>query len=115
MGRPRPDTLELPLAIHGRCLPVELGMEAHAQQPPKMPLLRSTNAANASHVDSSRALTVHFCSTTDPHFTGARSRGPVSIDQSCGKSTSPTTKSMAARTANADTIKTIRTDDERSC
>src|SRR5215831_841445 len=29
------------------------------QQPPKMPLLRSTNAANAVHVDSSRALTVY--------------------------------------------------------
>ena len=29
------------------------------QQPPKMPLLRSTNAANAVHVDSSSALTVY--------------------------------------------------------
>src|SRR3954451_24146510 len=36
------------------------------QQPPKTPLLRSTNAANASHVDSSRALTVYVASATKP-------------------------------------------------
>src|SRR5690349_15583735 len=29
------------------------------QQPPKMPLFRSTNSANAGHVDSSSALTVY--------------------------------------------------------
>src|SRR5262249_41930474 len=29
------------------------------QQPPKMPLLRSTSAANAAHVDASRAFTVY--------------------------------------------------------
>jgi hypothetical protein len=29
------------------------------QQPPKTPLLRSTNAAKASHVDGSRALIVY--------------------------------------------------------
>ena len=34
------------------------------QQPPKTPLLRSTNVANASHVDSSRALTVYDGSPT---------------------------------------------------
>ena len=31
-----------------------------------MPLLRSTNVANAGHVDSSRALTVYAGSTTKP-------------------------------------------------
>ena len=36
------------------------------QQPPKMPLLRSTKAANAAHVDSSRALTVYAGATTKP-------------------------------------------------
>ena len=36
------------------------------QQPPKTPLLRSTNAANASHVDSSSALTVYVGSLTKP-------------------------------------------------
>jgi hypothetical protein len=39
-------------------LPVPSGWNPMHQQPPKTPLLRSTNAANASHVDSSRALTV---------------------------------------------------------
>ncbi len=36
------------------------------QQPPKTPLLRSTNAANASHVDSSSALTVYIASPMKP-------------------------------------------------
>jgi hypothetical protein len=33
------------------------------QQPPKTPLLRSTNAANAAHVGSPRALIVYAGST----------------------------------------------------
>jgi hypothetical protein len=37
------------------------------QQPPKTPLLRSANAANAGHVDSSRALTVYAVSVTKPN------------------------------------------------
>jgi hypothetical protein len=39
------------------------------QQPPKMPLLRSTNAANAAHVDSSRALTVYLGSAMKSNLT----------------------------------------------
>ena len=35
------------------------------QQPPKTPLLRSTNAANAGQVDSSNALTVYSSTTAD--------------------------------------------------
>ncbi len=40
-------------------LPTPLGWKPMHQQPPKTPLFRSTRAANASHVDSSRALTVY--------------------------------------------------------
>jgi hypothetical protein len=35
------------------------------QQPPKIPLLSSTNAANAGHVDSSRALTLYSGTTAE--------------------------------------------------
>jgi len=35
------------------------------QQPPKTPLLRSTSAANAGQVDSSRALTVYAGTTVE--------------------------------------------------
>jgi hypothetical protein len=35
------------------------------QQPPKTPLLRSSNAANAGQVDSSRALTVYSGTTAE--------------------------------------------------
>jgi hypothetical protein len=35
-----------------------LGMNPMHQQPPKMPLLRSTNAANAGHIDSSSGRTL---------------------------------------------------------
>ena len=44
------------------------------QQPPKMPLLRSTNAANAAHVDSSRALTVYAGATMKPSLPGGMLR-----------------------------------------
>ena len=44
------------------------------QHPPKMPLLRSTSAANAVHVDSSRAFTVYVGSGTQPSLMRARSR-----------------------------------------
>src|SRR5581483_7773506 len=40
-------------------LPTPSGWNPMHQQPPKMPLFRSTSAANASHVDSSRALIVY--------------------------------------------------------
>ena len=46
------------------------------QQPPKMPLLRSTRAANAAHVDSSRALTVYPGSTTEPSLGAGGIRTP---------------------------------------
>jgi hypothetical protein len=39
------------------------------QQPPKTPSLRSTNVANAAHVDSSRAFTVKVGSTMKPSVT----------------------------------------------
>jgi hypothetical protein len=42
------------------------------QQPPKTPLLRSTNAANAGQVDSSNALTVYSGTTADRNRFGAR-------------------------------------------
>ena len=38
------------------------------QQPPKMPLLRSTSAANAGQVDSSSALTMYAGTTTGCHL-----------------------------------------------
>src|SRR6202050_1568391 len=44
------------------------------QHPPKMPLLRSTSAANAAHVDSSRAFTVYVGSDTQPSLMRARAR-----------------------------------------
>ena len=39
------------------------------QQPPKTPLLCSTRAANAAHVDSSRAVTVYVSSSMKPSLT----------------------------------------------
>jgi len=42
------------------------------QQPPKMPLLRSTSAANAVHVDGSRAFTEYPGSLTKPSLTRAQ-------------------------------------------
>jgi len=41
------------------------------QHPPKMPLLRSTSAANAAHVDWSRAFTVYVGSGIKPSLNGA--------------------------------------------
>ena len=40
------------------------------QQPPKIPLLRSTSAANAGQVDSSRALTVYSGTTAERNRCG---------------------------------------------
>ena len=49
------------------------------QQPPKTPLLRSTNSANAGHVDSSKALTVYaFNDATYTRSPGSLGRCHVS-------------------------------------
>jgi hypothetical protein len=44
------------------------------QQPPKIPLLRLTNAANAGHVDSSRARISYLASTTNLLYGEANGR-----------------------------------------
>jgi hypothetical protein len=47
------------------------------QHPPKMPLLRSTSAANAGHVDSSRAFTVYVGSDTKPSLMRATAQASL--------------------------------------
>jgi hypothetical protein len=59
---PGPDVIALAVAGSGRAAAAAFSV-TH-QQPPKTPLLRSTNAANAGHVESSRALTVYVGSIT---------------------------------------------------
>ena len=63
------------------------------QQPPKMPLLRSTSAAKAGQVDSSRALTVYSATTVernrldlDLHLRDAIELGSSRLHESSGMS-----------------------------
>jgi hypothetical protein len=53
VGRSCPNTSELPFAVQRqRGSPADpSGRNPMHQQPPKTPLLRSTNVANAAHVD----------------------------------------------------------------
>jgi hypothetical protein len=78
VSRSCPDAREFLFAFRDRVvsLPTSLGWNPMHQQPPKMPLLRSTNAANAAHVDSSRALTVYAGATMKPSLPRGMIRSP---------------------------------------
>ena len=75
MGVALPDSLSLRGTVVRRIGPGAFGVEPLHQHPPKMPLLSSTSAANAAHVDESRAFTVHVGSAIEPSPT----RAPTSL------------------------------------